>query len=251
MRLARAVSWGTVNAAHTGAVKAAGGQDMTMEDWVLAYGLSFGAEGVGALRQLITGRYKVQFRGPVPGEKPTFAPPEARALVAAQKLQARPELKLDPGPETTAALTTTFSQTMAGGRSIAPQAGQHYPTHSPPYVAEIRTITETARRPEVVRIHGVPSSSSDRSPDLVVFVEQNGAVVPTRIEATTATGVPAGYQPWGPVANRPTTVGTIVSAVKRKLKSTPTEPNQLTVPLTLADGTVVPPGGTLAIHLPS
>jgi hypothetical protein len=77
VRLARAASWGTVNAAHTGAVRAAGGQDMTMEDWVLAYGLAFGIEGVGALRQLITGRYKVGFRDPAPGERPTFAPPKA------------------------------------------------------------------------------------------------------------------------------------------------------------------------------
>jgi hypothetical protein len=79
VRLARAASWGTVNVGHAAAVRAAGGQELTLEDWVLAYGFALGAEGLAALRQLMSNRYGVGFRDPVAGERPTFPLREVEA----------------------------------------------------------------------------------------------------------------------------------------------------------------------------
>jgi hypothetical protein len=177
----------------------------------------------------------------------------ARADAAATNFQRRPELKLDQGADTRAALVQIFRRTLGGGRSNPRpgRVGQHYPLHSRAHAAEIRSVRATAARPEVERIAAIPSAAGGRSPDFVVYTRQaDGTLAASRLEITTVTGAGNRYVPRGPVASTPTTTDDVVSAVKGKVEVPAGSHNQLTYPITLPGGTTLPTGGTLAVHLP-
>jgi hypothetical protein len=81
---------------------------------------------------------------------------------------------------------------------------------------------------------------------VIDVLQPNGTTVRTRVEITAATGAGRGRQNVGEGTSvEQTGVAEIVSAVRRKSESTPTQPSQLAAPL--GD---VRTGGILAIVLP-
>lgn len=108
--------------------------------------------------------------------------------------------------------------------------------------AELRTVTDYLRRPEVVRLRAVPSSSGGRTPDLVITRRVNGRLVTERVEITAITqGTRGGRRSAAVPPPLPVTVPDISAAIVRKL-----ERGQLR-----AVGGImarVPQGGALVIH---
>jgi hypothetical protein len=154
--------------------------------------------------------------------------------------------KINRSQRSTEALTELFNRTASGGRTKTSVPGKYTPVRTRGGSAELEVIVDIAARPEVVSIELIPSAKGSRTPDMVIEVRQaDGATTKTRVEITAATGAAKGRQEVGKGTSTETTgVDEIVSAVRRKAKSTPGEPSQLDVPLT-----GVPVGGILAVVL--
>jgi hypothetical protein len=154
--------------------------------------------------------------------------------------------KIDTSPRSTEALTELFNRASSGGRTQTSRPGKFTPVRTRGSSAELEVIADLAGRPEVVRIELVPSAKGGRSPDMVIEVRQaDGTTAKTRVEVTAATGAAKGRQDVGKgTSTEVTGVDEIVSAVRRKAKSTPGEPSQLEAPLA-----GVPTGGTIAVVL--
>ena len=154
--------------------------------------------------------------------------------------------KLDRSQRSTEALGELVRRTSSGGRTETPVPGTYVPVQTRGASGELEVIFDIARRPEVVRIELIPSSSAGRTPDMVIDVRQaDGSIVRTRVEITAATGAARGRQDVAEGTSvEQTGVSEIVSAVRRKAESTPSKPSQLVAPLT-----GVRTGGIIAVVL--
>ncbi len=175
-----------------------------------------------------------------PAAAPAPAPaPVSAGTPAMRFLASHPKLDASAGSQD--ALDEIFNRAGSGGRSVARRPGQYVPTLTRAAAAELRTIEHYHDRADVVRITLVPSSASQRSPDMVVEIRApDGSIRQERVEIMTRTGAGGQYQPVAAPASREPGAGDIASAVRKKVRH-----GQLTVPYAAVAG-----GGTLHIHLP-
>jgi len=227
--LAKAVEIGGSGAVAGGTTLATGG---SVDDAIRNATIAMATAG---------GLSTAQHPAPPTPAAPAANTPQARAAA----FQARYP-KVDASPSAMAALTETFTRTGSGGRSVTPRPGEYVPVLSRGAASELKTLVELSRRPEVVRIEVVPSTTAQRTPDLIVHERQpDGKIRPSRVEIRTLTGASRGYQPTGGGGATASATDDIVRAVREKALPVGGAQSQLTVPM--AD---VGPGGTIAIHIP-
>ena len=143
-----------------------------------------------------------------------------------------------PGREASVkALRDIFAR--SGSAAVSPRAGRYLPTHTRAYAQELKTLLEYAAHPDVVRIDLVPSSSAQRTPDMVVTTSH-----PTGgpVEITTLTGAGPGYQWRGAVGAKAPTEAAIVGRVREKVWPSRGRPSQL--------ASAMGRGGTLVVRMP-
>jgi hypothetical protein len=160
--------------------------------------------------------------------------------------------KVNPSEATLRALSDLFRRTSSGGRSVTPRPGKYVPSLVRGAAPELKTIISFAARGDVVLIDLLPSTTAQRTPDMVVHVRQpDGSIARTRVEIRTLTGGGIGYQDVGEGGRNIATPDRIEAAIRSKVRTSSSRRSQLDVPIAdpLYPGGV-PPGGTLVVHLP-
>lgn len=152
--------------------------------------------------------------------------------------------KIHASPDSEAALDALYAHTKSGALSVSPRAGRFNPIETRAAASELESIEELSARPEVVKIELIPSGrGSGRTVDKIIDIRRpDGSVVRARYEDTTITGAGRGYRPRGAGGRRMAEADRIETAVTEKV----TSPSQLDALMEAQ----VPPGGTLAVHIP-